>query len=223
MSKKQPANPVAIHEPERVEIAKLKFAPYNPKVMPASEYDALKASLRKHGAVLSLVVQKRSADHGKLVIIDGHDRVRAIRELCDADGVAYPTHAWAVVLDVDDATAKQLNVTLRNVGGEFDQHKLGELLASIKDVPGFDIAAVGFRTEEIEELVRNASMTPEQLAAALEESVTDLGGFGRSITLTVEFDTVERRDEAKALLKSMAGERKAGVALVEALKAARAA
>lgn len=221
MAKKQP--PVRIHEPERVELAKLKFAPYNPKIMPVEEYEALKASLRKHGAVLTLVVQRRSEEHGKLVIVDGHDRVRAVRDICEEAGQPPPEHAWAIVLDVDDATAKQLNVTLRNVGGEFDHHKLGELLASVRDAPGFDLEAIGFGAEQVEELVRNATASPEELAAALEESVTDLGGFGRSITLTVEFDTVERRDEAKALLKAIAGDKKAGVALVEALKAARAA
>lgn len=63
-------------------------------------------------------------------------------------------------------------------------------------------------------------MNPAAQAAALEASIgDDLGGFGRSITLTVEFDTAERRDSVRARLKEMAKKRgvKPGVLLKEAV------
>ena len=56
---------------------------------------------------------------------------RRLRELAADNGWDEPIELPATVLDVDDATAKQLNVTLNNVEGEFDPYKLGELFADI--------------------------------------------------------------------------------------------
>lgn len=210
---------VRIVAPEQLPLASINFAPYNPRVMPPAEMRALKASIKKHGMVLNLVVQNQSGEFGERVLIGGHQRVTAMRELCKEAKQELPEMVWCIVLDVSDAVAKQLNVSLNNIEGEFDPHKLGELLASIQDDADFDLLAIGFAQDEVDELVRQALESPEDEAARLEREASELSGFGKSITLTVEFDTVARRDEAKNLMKALAGDQKAGVVLARLLKA----
>ncbi|GAC1450386.1 MAG: hypothetical protein PVSMB8_09550 [Vulcanimicrobiaceae bacterium] len=66
-------------------------------------------------------------------------------------------------------------------------------------------------------------VTPPELPPSDEDDTP--GGFASSVTLSVEFDTVDHRDEAKAILQRMVDEnpkKKAGQFLLECLKAARA-
>jgi len=206
---------VAMPAPTLVKIADINFAPYNPRVMPDAVMKSLKASLLKHGFVLNLVVQKKGN-----VLIGGHQRVRALRELCAERGIPVPEEAWATVLDVSDKVARQLNVSLNRISGDFDPFKLGEMFAEIlPEMTTDDVLAIGFSQVELSELVR-LSGPPEQLAEDLEGSLDTLGGFGRSITLTIDFDTVEARDAAKEKLSSLAKARgvKPGVILVAAMK-----
>lgn len=218
VSKGHPTPP-AIHEPERVLFSQLKRAPYNPRVITRQEMASLEASLRKHGLVLNLVVQRRSAQHGDMVIVGGHQRLTALENICRKDEVAMPEGCFAIVLDIDDATAMQLNVALNNIEGDFDPFKLGSIFAQLQQhMTVGDVVATGFNSEQIENLVRMAQ-PPEDLAAQLEGEAAQLGGFGKSVTLTVEFDSVDQRDKAKALLKGLAGDRKAGAVLMEALTA----
>jgi ParB-like chromosome segregation protein Spo0J len=213
------AQQILIHEPVRVPFAKLNFAPYNPRTISAEEMRTLKASIRKHGLVLTLVVQKSSAEHGPMVIVGGHQRVQAVRELATEMGIPVPTDAWAVLVDIDDATAKQLNISLNRISGEFDPHKLGLVLAGIAGTTDFDLSSIGFGQNEVDELIKHATMSAEDMAALLEAEAGDgLGGFAKSITLTVEFETVEQRDAGKALLKQLSPDGKPGGVLISALK-----
>lgn len=213
--------------PEKLALAGLNYAPYNPRHMPPEKMRALKASLRKHGVVLNLVVQKKSEAHGENVIIGGHQRVLAVRELASELGLPPVEEGWGTVLDVDDATAKQLNVALNNIEGEFDPHRLGEVFRDI--LPAMtvdDVLATGFRQESLEELIKLAAPVDEQ-AEELERQAAELGltDFAKSITLSVEFDTVEDRDAAKELLKEAAAARgaKAGKVVLELVRASSAA
>jgi len=207
MTKKnaQGAPGLRVPMPERVGLSSLQFAPYNPRTISKETMASLKASLVKHGMVLSLVVQRSSAAHGRMVLIGGHQRVRAMRELCKERGWQEPGEVPAVVLDVDDAAAKQLNVSLNNIEGDFDPYKLGDMFKDILPTMTSDeILATGFAAEEIGEMVRLLA-TPDEVAGSLESDVGDAGaltGFGASITLSLEFATVEARDEAKAILKA---------------------
>jgi len=205
---------VKIPAPRKVRLAELNFAPYNPRIMPPAEMRKLKASMRKHGLVLNLVVQEQG-----MVLIGGHQRVDALRSICADDGVAAPEEVWATVLDVPDDEAKQLNVSLNKIGGEFDPFRLGELLGSLAStMTPDDVLASGFTAEEVAELVGQAS-PPEQVADELEQQAGDLVAFARSVTLTVEFNTVEQRDAVKEVLAAAVKQRgvKAGVVVQEAL------
>lgn len=213
------------HEPERVPLAGINPAPYNPRHISDEEVAALRASMAQHGVVLHFVAQREADDGTPMVMIGGHQRLRAARELCEERGWEMPEHGWAVVLDVPDREAKRLNVALNKIGGEFDAFMLGDLFASIGGGMTVDeIMATGFQPGEVDELMGLAAGTGEQAEALERAAAADLDGFARSVTLTVEFDTVERRDAVKEALRAMAAERgaKPGALVEEALAVLRA-
>jgi ParB-like chromosome segregation protein Spo0J len=192
---KASASALVTHEPVQVNLADIQFAPYNPRVMSPARMAALKESLKKHGIVLNLVVQKQSAKHGPMVMIGGHQRVTAVHELCAETETAPPTKAWAVVLDVDDPTAMQLNISLNNVEGEFDPYKVGLVLAEIYPsmLPN-EVVALGFEPEHVQEMIQ-LTLPP------VEQEQSNIPEFAKSVTLALEFTTVALRDKAKALLQ----------------------
>lgn len=209
-------------EPERVPLSKVQLAPYNPRRMPPDKMRALKASIVKHGMVLNLVVQRRSEAHGANVLIGGHQRIAAARELCRDRGWPEPRHGWAVFRDCTDAVAKQLNVSLNNVGGEFDPHMLGLLLASVSgEMSDEDYVGLGLARDNVDELIRMATATPEDLASELEREAAGLLGFERAISLTIDFDSAADRDKAKAILvtRARAAKARGGSILLSALEA----
>lgn len=203
-----------IPEPQKVRLTDLNFAVYNPRVMPLEKMAALKASLEKHGLVLNLVVQKKG-----MVIIGGHQRVRAVRELCAENGTPEPEFAWATVLDVDDREARQLNISLNNVEGEFDTFKLGELFSDLlPTMSDEDVLATGFMHDNIEELVRMVG-SPDEMAADIEAGISDeLDRAPSQFLLTIEFETREERDEARKILVERTTKKKPGSVVLEALK-----
>ncbi len=217
--KKAVASGLSVPTPEQVKLADLQFAPYNPRTISKGTMDSLKASMVKHGMVLTLVVQRTSEQYGESILIGGHQRVRAMRELCAERGWPVPVTVPAVVLDVQDPEAKQLNVSLNNIEADFDPHKLGEMFRDIRPTMTMDdVLASGFEPVEIDGMIELLTVPPE---AGKSEGGEELSGFGASITLSIEFSTVEARDEAKALLKAAtANGDKAGDLVLGTIKAA---
>ena len=212
MSRKKTSAGAAIKvpEPAMLSLADVNEATYNPRVMTPEMLGALKKSLRKHGFVLNLVVQRRG-----MVLVGGHQRLRALRELAEESGQEPPEQLPAIVLDLTDAEAKELNVALNKIDGEFDPYKLGALFASIRDELTLDdIEATGFTVDEVDQSILLIRPVEEQITS-LEEDVGDgVGAFAKSITLSVEFDTVEERDQAKVQLKELAAKQGKGVGKV---------
>jgi ParB-like chromosome segregation protein Spo0J len=208
-----------VPEPQKVKLSELNFASYNPRVMPPDKMRALKASLVQHGFVLNLVVQKKG-----MILIGGHQRVRAMHELCAERGWPEPASVGAVVLDVDDRKAKQLNVALNNIEGDVDPYKLGELFTGMVGGMTVDeVLATGFTQENLDELVKLV-IDPNAEADALEAGIGDITAFAKSVTLTVEFTSTDERDAAKAMLveAAKAQSKKAGTVLLGLLKSAHA-
>lgn len=222
----RPNGRASLFVPEAVQLSinSIQLAPYNPRYISPDKRAALRASVIKHGMVENLVVQKHSKELGlDLVLIGGHQRLDAVNTVCVEKGWEKPTSLPCVVLDVDDSTAKQLNIALNSPGlqGEYDPYKLGEVISSI--LPGMtadDVLATGFSSDQLQELVR-LTLSPEEQAALLEGGVGDLTGFANSITLSIEFDTAAERDKTKELLKAIATARgkKAGKVVADALAA----
>lgn len=207
--------------PEEVELAGIRPADYNPRRMPDEEMRALKASMREHGMVLNLVVQRESDGGVPNVLIGGHQRLRAMREMCEEGGEQLPETVWATVLDVGDDEAKRLNVALNKISGEFDEEMLADLWSGILGgVSEEEIEATGFSPEQVEALVGSFERGTDETIAALEMEAEQISrDWSPTPTLTVDFDTKELRDEAKARLKELAGDRRTGDALLGLLRA----
>lgn len=184
-----------VHAPQLVRVAELNPSAYNPRKIPPEKFEALKESIRLDGFLEPLVVQKSG-----LRIIGGHQRFRAIKEICVEAGELCPD-LHCVVLDVDDRAAKRLNIKLNKIQGEFEARMLGELLIDIyEDKPlviSEDSALLGFIQDEAATFIR---LVDPDMVPAPGRVDGELGEFGKSITLSVEFETVAMRDKVKALL-----------------------
>lgn len=114
----------------------LNGAHYNPRKISEHDFDSLCRSIREFGFVEPVVVQRSTN-----AIIGGHQRTRA------AIVLDLPTIS-AVYLDIDDLSAKALNITLNRVQGTFDTPLLQQALADL-EAGGKDLGLTGFTREEI--------------------------------------------------------------------------
>jgi ParB-like chromosome segregation protein Spo0J len=210
-----------VPHPVSIPLANIQLAPYNPRHISPEKEAALRASVLKNGMVENLVVQKHSKEFDlNNVLIGGHQRLNAVKTICAEKGWTPPESLPCVVLDVSDSVAKQLNIALNNDVGEFDPYKLGELFSQIiPDMTIEDILATGFSHEQVMELTQLA-LSPDEQAGILEDGVGELSQFAKSITLSIEFDTVDERDATKDILKKLATEKKqkVGRIIMEALR-----
>jgi ParB-like chromosome segregation protein Spo0J len=116
---------LVVHNPVLVPVGKLNPALYNPRRIKDREFDALKESIVNNGFVEPLVVRREG-----MQIIGGHQRLRALKELCEQRLQPLPK-VPCVVLDLDDRQAKMLNIALNKIGGDFDEPKLASVIESI--------------------------------------------------------------------------------------------
>lgn len=172
---------------------KLNPAPYNPRRIKTAMLESLKASIRQYGFLDPLVIRKTGR-----VVIGGHQRLKALKELCLEAGQR-PPKVPCIVLDVDDRRARELNVSLNRLGGEFDNKLLAELLSGLNaeaTLSPEEIALMGYSKEDVDKLL--AVNEPPRV------DPDDLTDFARSVTLSLAFADVKRRDAVKALLKQRA-------------------
>jgi len=125
---------------EKMKVSDLKFAPYNPRKIDDKELAKLKRSISEFGYVEPIVWNKRTG-----FVVGGNQRLKALREL-EIEEVD------VVVVDLDDAKEKALNVALNKISGEWDFIKLKDVLTDI-DTGDFDIELTGFDLDEIENLI----------------------------------------------------------------------
>jgi hypothetical protein len=188
-----------VHTTTLVRVAELNPAAYNPRKITPEKFESLKESIRQDGFLEPLVIQKKGKN-----VIGGHQRIKAVKEICVEDCIATPDLP-CIVLDVDDKTAKRLNIKLNKIQGEFEARLLGELLVDLYEemqpMPVEDFALLGFDQQEAEKFIRlvEPGLVPLSTGDGGEAS-----GFGQSITLSVEFDSVVLRDRVKKLLNENA-------------------
>jgi ParB-like nuclease domain len=210
-----------IHASVRVRAAELNPVAYNPRKISPEKFEALKESIRHNGFLEPLVVQKKG-----LRIIGGHQRLKAVREICVEESAAVPDLP-CIVIDLGDKEAKRLNLKLNKIQGEFEARLLGELFVDLCEdddkkstlLPASDFGLLGFEAEEAASFIRLV----EPDLVPLLPSTDEAGGFGRSITLSVEFDSVVLRDKVKKLLNENAktAKRKTGELVAVALGIAK--
>jgi len=127
-------------EIQNMKVSDLKYAPYNPRKIDEKELAKLKRSISEFGYVEPIVWNQRTG-----FVVGGNQRLKALREL----GIE---EVDVVVVDLDDAKEKALNVALNKISGEWDFPKLKDVLTDI-DTGDFDIELTGFDLDEIGELI----------------------------------------------------------------------
>jgi site-specific DNA-methyltransferase (adenine-specific) len=133
-----------------LKIADLIPATYNPRkaLKPGDkEYEKIKNSISEFGFADPVVVNKRTAEKGKYVIVGGHQRVTVATDL------GY-TEVPCAIVDLDTEHEKALNVALNKITGEWNKELLADLIADLEEA-NFDTSFTGFDPPEIEQLMNS--------------------------------------------------------------------
>ena len=133
---------------EKRKIEELKAAEYNPRkdLKPGdAEYEKLKRSIQEFGYVEPVIWNQRTGN-----VVGGHQRLKVLKDLGQ-------TEIDCVIVDLDDAKEKALNIALNKISGEWDNDLLAALLKDL-DGQGYDVTLTGFDLAEAQELFGSCSM-----------------------------------------------------------------
>lgn len=146
---------------QKISIEKLKPADYNPRkdLKPEDEeYQKIKKSILEFGYVDPVIVNT------DMTVIGGHQRLKVLKDL------GY-TVIECNVVDLDKNKEKALNIALNKITGEWDNQKLEDLLAELKEAD-FDLSTTGFTFDEVDNMLKDITGSKEDdfdLDQALEE------------------------------------------------------
>lgn len=146
---------------QKISIEKLKPAEYNPRkdLKPEDEeYQKIKKSLVEFGYVAPVIV------NSDMTVIGGHQRLKVLKEL------GY-TEIECNVVNLDKDKEKALNIALNKITGEWDNTKLEELLAELKET-SIDMDMTGFSFDEVDNMLKDITGSKEDnfdLDQALDE------------------------------------------------------
>jgi DNA modification methylase len=154
---------------QRIAVQRINPAPYNPRkdLKPGDpEYEKLQRSIGEFGYVDPIIWNKRTGN-----LVGGHQRFKILL----AQGA---TRVEVSVVDLSPEKERALNLALNKISGDWDQHKLAELLDELSRVPDFDLGLTGFDPPDIDALVA---------------SVTESGGSGDPDGFDVEAELAAER------------------------------
>lgn len=135
---------------QKINIEKLKAAEYNPRkdLKPEDEeYQKIKRSILEFGYVAPIIV---NAD---MTVIGGHQRLKVLKEL------GYEEVECNIV-DLNKTKEKALNIALNKITGEWDNSKLEELLAELKETD-IDMDMTGFTFDEVDNILKDIEGSKE--------------------------------------------------------------
>jgi len=158
----------------KLSLKSFKSANYNPRKITAQELGALDKSIREFGDLSGVVLNNTTN-----TIIGGHQRITTFKGkktkivtepakdnygtvaighivVASDEGVI---HVPLRVVEWDLRKEKLANIAANNHGGDFDNQKLGKLLAEL-NTDQFDIESTGFSLHEVNNLVRKADEDP---------------------------------------------------------------
>lgn len=133
---------VKVLDIQKIAVEKLNPAKYNPRKdlkKGDPEYEKLKRSIETFGYVEPVIWNKKTGH-----IVGGHQRFKILKEQGAAE-------IECVVVEMDEAEEKALNIALNKVSGDWDMPKLAELLEDL-DKSMFDVSLTGFDAAEIDDL-----------------------------------------------------------------------
>lgn len=124
-------------------LSELNPAKYNPRkeLKPGDkEFEKLKNSIENFGYVELIVVNEGNNN----TVISGHQRLNVLKHIGK-------TEAECVVVNLDEASEKALNIAMNKVTGEWNETMLADLIADLKSV-NYDLDLTGFEAPEIDML-----------------------------------------------------------------------
>ena len=111
--------------------SQIKPAAYNPRTISDEGRKALKRSIKRYGVVGGIVVNQATG----YTIVGGHQKVAVLDELNKYDPDTHENDYTLRVelINVDEKTEKQLNITLNNpnIGGQWDYDALARIVPDI--------------------------------------------------------------------------------------------
>ncbi|MBS5858036.1 MAG: DNA modification methylase [Clostridium sp.] len=147
---------------QKIEIGKLKPADYNPRkdLKPEDEeYQKIKKSIIEFGYVDPIIVNT------DMTVIGGHQRLKVLKDL------GY-TVIECNMVDLDKNKEKALNIALNKITGEWDNKKLEELLAELKEAD-IDMDITGFSFDEVDDMLKDITGSKED-DFDLEQALNDI-------------------------------------------------
>ena len=129
------SSPAAEQRLLRVPLEALHPHPANANRMPDERLDKLARNIEREGRYPPLVARPHPQQAGAWQLLDGHQRLEALRRLGHREAVVYP---WPC----DDATALVLLATLNRLEGEDVPAKRAELLAELDVLMSHDELAL---------------------------------------------------------------------------------
>ena len=130
-------------EIQKIPAARLNPAAYNPRVdlKPGDkEYEKLKRSINEFGYVEPVIWNQQTGN-----VVGGHQRLKVLMDLGQ-------TEIDCVVVDLDLAWEKALNIALNKIQGDWDEDKLAAIMADF-DAEAFDVSLTGFDANEVDALL----------------------------------------------------------------------
>ncbi|MCH8271343.1 MAG: DNA modification methylase [Planctomycetes bacterium] len=129
---------------QTIPITRINPAPYNPRrdLQPGDpEYEKLAKSMDEFGCVEPLVWNRRTGH-----LVGGHQRLKILKAQGETD-------LQVSVVDLPLDREKALNIALNKISGDWDEHKLAELLQEMVQTPELDVELTGFELGEAEDLI----------------------------------------------------------------------
>lgn len=120
-------------------------ADYNPRkdLQPGdAEYEKLKRSVETFGYVEPIIWNEQTGR-----IVGGHQRLKVMQDLGYQE-------IECVIIDIEEAQEKALNVALNKISGSWDEDKLMTLITDLEG-SDFDVSLTGFDVAELDELFKD--------------------------------------------------------------------
>ena len=149
-------------ELKKQKIGDLKIATYNPRKElneKDKEYKKIKNSIIEFGYVAPIII---NADK---TVISGHQRIKVLKDLGYEE-------IDCIVVNFDKNKEKLLNIALNKISGDWDNAKLEELLAELKETD-IDMDITGFSFDEVDNILKDVVGSKED-EFDLEEELKEI-------------------------------------------------
>src|SRR3990167_2647662 len=137
---------------QKKKLSELKPSTYNPREISPEQLQALEDSMSRFGYVEPIVWNKKSGN-----ICGGHQRYKVL-----AKTMSQESEVDVVVVDLDEFQEKTLNLALNKISGDWEEHKLAELLNNIKNQDLELLKYTGFNDQEIVDLLKQEKLLVDQ-------------------------------------------------------------